>query len=96
MITKNCVVVAAKDNTSEELDKETVVLNLKSGVYYGLNKVGTTIWSHIQEPKAVNEIRDAILTKYKIDSEQCESDILTLLQELETEGLIEVRDGATA
>jgi len=40
---------------------EAVILDLKSGVYYGLNDVGTRIWHLIQEPKTLNEIQDAIL-----------------------------------
>lgn len=96
MILKNCVVVATQDNVSEELDKETVVMNIQSGVYYGLNKVATVVWNQIQQPKAVNEIQEFISNQYKIDAEQCEQDVLTLLQELETEGLIEVTtNGAT-
>lgn len=92
MIANHSVVVATKEQTFSELDDETVILHLKSGVYYGLNAVGTTIWNLIQQPRVIAEIRDAMLTKYQVDASQCEQDLLNLLEELRTEGLIEVTD----
>lgn len=90
MITKDSTVVKAKDQISSELDGEEVILNIKSGVYYGLNSVGASIWHLIQQSKTVSKIQDAILTKYAVDPQQCESDLLSMLQQLEAEGLIEV------
>ncbi|MDJ0795942.1 MAG: PqqD family peptide modification chaperone [Calothrix sp. MO_167.B12] len=92
MVTIESRVVVAKEQLSSELNGETIILNLKSGVYFGLNPVGASIWNLIQSPKTVNEIRDAILVKYPVEPEKCESDLLALLQELHTEELIEVRD----
>ncbi|NEO14257.1 MULTISPECIES: PqqD family peptide modification chaperone [unclassified Moorena] len=92
MVTADSKVVAAKEQLSSDLTGETIILNSKSGVYFGLNAVGASVWNLIQEPKTVNEIRDAILAKYQVEREQCENDILGLLQEMQTEGLIEVGD----
>ena len=93
MISTSSVVVAAKDQVSSDLGEEVVILNLKKGVYYGLDAVGAQIWNLIQEPKAVNEIRDVLLDEYEVEPEHCERDLLTLLEELTAENLIEVRDG---
>ena len=72
------------------------VLNLKNGVYYGLDEVGARIWNLIQEPKAVSEIRDVLLDEYEVEPERCERDLLTLLEELVAENLVEARDGTGA
>ena len=48
----------------------------------------------IQEPRRVDEIRDAIVEEYAVEPERCERDILKLLQELAAAGLIEVKDAA--
>lgn len=85
-------VVVAKDQLSCDLSGEAAILNLKNGVYYGLDPVGARIWNLIQEPKTVNEIRDAILEEYDVDPDLCESDLFKLLQKLAEEGLIEVKD----
>jgi hypothetical protein len=94
MISTSSVVVAAKDQVSSDLGDEVVILNLTNGVYYGLGPIGARIWDLIQEPKAVNEIRDALWDEYEVDIERCECDLLALLEELVAENLAEARDGA--
>ena len=86
------IVVAAKNQVSADLAGEAVILNLESGVYYSLDDVGAYIWSLIQEPRTVNEIRDAILEEYEVEPDRCERDIVALLEQLADAGLIESRD----
>jgi len=96
MIAAYSSVVAVKEQVSSDLAGEAVILNLKSGVYHNLNAVGASIWNLIQEPRTVNEIRDALLVEYDVESEQCEYELLALLQQLEAGGLIEVSNEAAA
>jgi hypothetical protein len=93
MISISSVVVAAKDQVSSDLGEEVAILDLKNGMYYGLDAVGARIWNLIQEPKAVNEIRDVLLDEYEVEPEHCERDLLTLLEKLVAENLVEARDG---
>jgi len=91
----NSVVVAAKEQVSCDLCGEAVILDLKSGVYYGLDTVGAQIWNLIQEPQSVNEVLTTLLEEYEVELERCERDLLELLQELAAHDLIEVQDGAS-
>lgn len=84
------IVVAVKDQISSDLAGEAVILNLKSGVYFGLNEVGAKIWSLIQQPKFVQDLRDALLAEYDVEPEVCDRDLLQLLQDLKAADLIEV------
>lgn len=68
------------------------ILDLKAGVYYGLDEVGARIWNLLQEPKIVSEIRHTLLEEYDVEPERCERDLLALLQRLADEGLVEVAD----
>ena len=81
---------------STNLDGEIVILDANSGQYYGLDEVGGTIWNLIQEPKTVIEVRDAILTEYEVETEQCEQDLFALFKDLATRGLIELKSGNAA
>ncbi len=92
IISKRSTVVVAKDQVSCDLSGEAAILNLKSGVYFGLNTVGASIWKLIQEPRTVREIREAILEEYDVEPNRCEHDVLELLKELSTHGLIEIID----
>ena len=93
MISISSLVVAAPDQVSSDLGEEVVILNLKNGVYYGLDEVGARVWDLIQEPRAVKEIRDVLLDEYEVGIERCERDLLALLEELVAENLVEARDG---
>jgi len=94
-ISANAKVVVTKDQVSCDLSGEAAILNLKSGVYFGLNTVGASIWKLIQEPRSVKEIQDAIQEEYEVEPDQCERDVMELLQELSTHGLIEIVDEKT-
>jgi len=87
------IVRVAKDQVCCDLGGEAAILGLKSGVYYGLNSVGTRIWNLVQQPRTVQEIRDVIVKEYEVEPDRCENDILILLGKLLAEGLIEVENG---
>ncbi len=82
------VVVAAPEQVSCELNKETVVLSLADSLYFGLDAVGTRIWEIIHSPTTIGTVRDAILSEYDVDADQCESDLAGLLEELSRHRLI--------
>lgn len=51
----------------QELDGEIVLLDLKSGVYYGLNEVGSRMWTHLSTLSDLDEIMDKLLEEFDID-----------------------------
>jgi hypothetical protein len=67
-----------------------VILNLKNSVYYGVNPVGASIWKLLQQERSVAELRDAVLDEYEVESERCERELLSLLEKMHSEGLIQV------
>jgi hypothetical protein len=84
-------VIVSAQQVSCPLGDESAILNMKNSVYYGVNPVGASVWNLLKEPKTVAEIRDAILGEYDVDEVRCERDLLALLEEMRSEGLIEVR-----
>jgi hypothetical protein len=92
MITTSSTVVAAPDQVSSDLAGEAVILNLATGMYYGLDEVGARVWSLLQQPCAVEALRDAILAEYEVEPERCEQDLLALLADLQAAKLVEVAE----
>jgi hypothetical protein len=88
------VVVAAQNQVSTGLEGEVVILNLQSGVYFGLKGVGARIWELMKEPTPASVICDSILTEFAVDRDRCEQDVLDILENLKNSGLIEVKDAA--
>jgi hypothetical protein len=93
-ISDHSVVVATKHQVSCDLAGEVAILNVKSGVYYGLDPLGARIWNLMQEPRKVAEIQTAITDEYEVEPERCARHVASLLEELLAEGLIEVKDGS--
>jgi hypothetical protein len=91
-LSRQSKVVASQEQVSCNLSAETVLLNLRSGVYFGLNTVGASIFKLIQEPRTIKEIREALVEEYDVEPKSCEKDILELLEELSSHGLIDVVD----
>ena len=79
---------AIKEHLCCELNGEAVILSLKNGKYYGLNPVASRIWELIQAPLSMDEIQDAILLEYNVESEVCEQEVSGFLKQMTAEGLI--------
>ena len=72
---------------------ETVLLNMKSGTYYGMDQVGTLVWNLVQEPQTLEYIREAILQEFEVERESCERDLIAFLHEMESAKLIDIENG---
>ncbi|MCL4294765.1 MAG: lasso peptide biosynthesis PqqD family chaperone [Anaerolineae bacterium] len=95
MVSLHSTIVVTKNQISSDLGEEVAILQLKKGMYYGLDPVGARIWDLIQEPKTVQKVCEVILDEYEVEPERCEHDILALLERLLTEELIEIKDEAS-
>jgi hypothetical protein len=89
-ITLESRVVASDRQVSRTVGDEAVILELDRGAYFGLDPVGTRVWSLIQEPRAVHELCDTIVAEYDVAPARCQADVLELLARMRETGLVEV------
>ncbi len=92
-LTLDSQVVASKHQVSSQLGEEAVILDLKAGVYHGLNVTSARIWQLVQQTSSVAAIRDCILAEYDVEPRRCEQDVLAILREFKDKGLIDVTEG---
>ena len=86
-------VVARRPGLLEaQVDNEIVALNIESGVCYGLNAVGARVWNLIEEPTRIGEVCDTLLAEYTVEPDTCRREVLELVEELMSEGLVVVSD----
>lgn len=85
---KNPLIVRSAESISSPLDSETVILNLKDGIYSGLNPSGTTVWDFISTPKRFQEIVSHLSSEYNIDLKTSQEDAAKLLTQLLKQNLI--------
>jgi hypothetical protein len=88
----NTRVARGEGLVSSEMDGETVLLSVETGRYYGMDPVGSRIWDLIEQPRRVSGLCEALQEEFEVEREQCERDVLSYLNELYQEGLIEAED----
>jgi hypothetical protein len=73
---------------SRVVDGETVIVDLESETYFGLNRVGSVIWDELQRRASVAEIVAAVTARFDVSTELAEADVRTLISDLEAAGLL--------
>lgn len=81
-------IAVVPDVVFRELDGEAVILNLESGIYFGLDQVGTRIWRLIQEHGALQKVFETMCAEYDVGADTLERDLLQLVDELRAKGLV--------
>jgi len=83
-------IALSPDVISQEVSGETVLLDLESENYFGLDEVGTRIWQLIKETNDLQLIFDTLLKEYDVSEERLQQDLTTLLTEIEGMGLVKL------
>lgn len=69
-----------------------MILDFRSGSYYGLDAVGARIWDLLKVPRSIASICETIVEEYAVEPDICEKDLISFLEDLREAGLIEVKD----
>lgn len=76
------------DVLAQELEGETVLLDLASENFFGLDAVSTRVWQLLQEGAGREQVIDTLLEEYEVERPVLEQDIAELLERLAQAGLI--------
>lgn len=74
-----------------QLDEEAVLLDLKSGTYFGLNEVGARVWQLILEHGRLSQVLDVLVQEFEAEPEVVERDLLALAGQLVARQLAAVK-----
>jgi hypothetical protein len=91
-ISSDSMVAATHRFVSADLGEEVILLHLENGLYFGLGNVGARIWQLLQNPVKVGEIERLLLEEYEVDTDTCHAEVVTLLEKLVGENLVEVKN----
>jgi hypothetical protein len=73
---------------SAHIDGETVLLDLSTGRYYTLNRLGSAIWEYYTNQNTIRDIHTAICDRFEVASEQALEDIVDFVNHMAQEGLL--------
>ena len=78
---------AAPSVVTRAVSGDTMLLDLESGTYFGLDPIGSEIWQAIEDNKSLGEACDLLEQRYDVARPQLEQDVLTLAGQLAEKGL---------
>ena len=89
-ISLNHRIVQSNGNIVSDMGGEKVMLSVNKGKYFNLGEIGGDIWELIEETTSVNQLVSVLMSKYNVEQSDCEEQVISFLELLLKEGLIEV------
>ena len=89
------LIVIAEGLEAANLEGETVLLDVNSGHYFGLNEVGSRIIDLVAEPTTADAVVQTMAAEYDVDEERLASDVASFIQQMIERKLIREVDGAS-
>lgn len=80
--------VQNKDVIQSKIGDEVVMLDIESGFYFGLNTVGSEIWSHLSEPITIDDLINKLMARFDIDQATCQKDTTEFINQLLEKNII--------
>lgn len=90
LLTRN--LTATESTVSAELDDEVVLLNVQTGLYFGLDEVGSRIWALLEKGTTEDELIDQLLDDYDVEPDVLEADLARFIGLLVENGLVHAVD----
>jgi len=75
---------------------ESVLLNLASECYHGLDDIGTSMWQALIQSENIQTAYERLLSEYEVDEATLKNDLEAFIETLLGRGLVEVIDRKTA
>jgi hypothetical protein len=78
-----------------EIGGESVILDLKTERYLGLDEVGTRMWQVLMDSASIQSAYDTLLAEYEVAPERLERDLRELLDQLLKNVLVTIQPRVT-
>ena len=82
--------ILPQDVLISNVQSESVLLNLNSERYFGLDEVGTRMLSVLTTSNSIQTAYEALLEEYDVENEALRRDLADLIDRLVDQGLLEV------
>jgi hypothetical protein len=83
------VLLPSPDVQGTCMEGETVLLDLSTGRYYTLNRLGSIIWEHCTGHSSISDIHAVLCDRFDVAPERALDDLVALVNHLIQEGLLQ-------
>ena len=95
-LVKTCRAVVPHQVVHRTLASETVLLNIQTGHYYGMDQTGGRFFEVLRDAMSVGSAVESLIREFDAPAEQIRGDMLRYCGELLQHGLIELHEAAGA
>ena len=88
MINKDTNFKIAKDIVISEINDESVLLNLKTGIYFQVNELGSFIVSELKNFTNTSILQEKITSNFDVKAELCMQDLENFIEILLAKDLL--------
>ncbi len=74
----------------QQIENKSVLLNIESEIYFGLDDVGVEFWAALTTEQSVQRAFEVLLEMYDIDPMQLETDLTDFVEKLSQNGLLRI------
>lgn len=78
------------------LQTESVILNLKSERYFGLDDVGTRMLAILSKSDSIEAAYETLLEEYEVEGDVLRRDLASLIERLINQGVLEIATAENA
>jgi hypothetical protein len=78
------------DTLVNVISGESVLLNLSSDSYFGLDEIGTDMWRHLTAEATIQAAYEKLLAEYEVESNTLRDDLETFVEKLVENKLVEL------
>ncbi|UVT21411.1 MAG: PqqD family protein [Nitrospira sp.] len=79
----------SSDVQGTNMDDETVLLDLSTGRYYTLNRLGSVIWEQCTGGNTIGNIHAVLCDRFDVAPDRALDDLVTLVTQMIEEGLLQ-------
>ena len=72
----------------KELGGEAVLLDLASGIYFGLDETSTRLWQLIEAHRSLRRAYDEMLVEFDVEPARLQSELLAFVHDLTSRSLV--------
>jgi hypothetical protein len=72
----------------KDLGDESILLDLETETYFGLNAAGTRLWNLLTTGPSIHDAFEVMLEEYDVSPDELERDMGALIDELVARGLL--------
>lgn len=89
-ITNKTIITKKEGFLSSEMDEGLAMMSIENSSYYGMDKIGRSIWETFDAPTSVEMICAKLCERFDVSAEACQKDVIDYMGKLQQAGLITI------